>query len=137
MTEKEFKEFIEEQKASGKSEEDILKIFCFMFREGKLTREQLEAVVEALGYEMSEELRSLSDEELKEKILVKTDEGDSEGETVDPEGGEPPAAEPEEEESESEEEEESSSEEEGSGESEEEESEEDEKSKAMKLYGLK
>lgn len=130
MTEQEFKRFVEEQKGTGKSEEDILKVFCFMFREGKLPREQFEAVVEALGYEMSEELKSLPDDELKEKILVKKDEGDAEGDTVDPEGSEPPAADSEDKpETESDEEEEEGEEEE--------EEEEDEKSKAMRLYGLK
>lgn len=133
MTEQEFNQFIEEQKQSGKSEEDILIIFCAMFRDGKLPRDQFEAVVEALGYELDPEWKRMPDDELKEKVLVQKEGKPSEGETIAPEGSEPPEADPEDK---PEDKPEPESEPEDKPEVEEVE-EEDERSKAMKLYGLK
>lgn len=133
MTEQEFNEFIEEQKKAGKSEEDIVKIFCLMFKDGKLPREQLEAVIEALGYEMSDELKALGDEELKEKIITKSEEGDekvTEEDKIDPDGEVPPPA-TEKVETEEETKEETKEEKEDG-----EESEEEERKKAMRLFGL-
>ena len=92
MTQEEFESFIEEQKKAGMSEEEISVVFCKMFKDGKLNREQLEACLAVLGYEMSDELKNMSDDELKEKILVEADEeGDGEGGEPE-EGKEPPVA---------------------------------------------
>ena len=133
MTQQEFESFVKEQKDGGKSEEEILVIFAKMFQDGQLERQQFEAIVEALGYEISDEFRELPDDEFKEKVLVKGEEAEGEGEadTVDEGGEEPPAAD-DKPESETEEEEESEDEE-----SESEEEEEDEESKAMRLMNLK
>ena len=98
MTKEEFMGFIEDQKKSGKSEEDITKIFCLMFQEDELDREQFEAVLAVMGYELSDEYKKLSDDELKEKILVKNDDAsakegaDVEGAKEDKEGDKPPMA---------------------------------------------
>lgn len=70
MNKEEFIAFIEEEKARGRSEEDILIIFAFMFRDNKLTRNQFEAVVEALGYEFTPEFKALNDDELKRQCLI-------------------------------------------------------------------
>ena len=92
MTQQEFESFIEEQKKAGMSEEEISVVFCKMFQDGKLNREQLEACLAVLGYEMSDELKNMPDEELKEKILVEAEEeGDGVGGEPE-EGKEPPVA---------------------------------------------
>lgn len=131
MTEQEFKGFIEEQKQSGKSEEEIVKVFCLMFKEDELDREQLEAVLSALGYEMSEELKGMSDEELKEEIV--TNEGEKEDvkkeDEIDPDGDVPPNADPEDKPEEGEEKVEEKVEEKT-------ETEDEERERAMKLFGL-
>lgn len=124
MTEEEFKSFIEEQKKAGMSEEDISVVFCKMFKDGKLDREQLEACLAVLGYEMSEELKAMPEEELKEKILVKA-EGEEGDEKEVEEGQEPPAAPKE------------SHEEPKPEEQPKEEEEVDEETEAMKLFGIK
>lgn len=138
MTQEEFTSFIEEQKQAGMSEEDISVVFCQMFKDGKLNREQLEACLAVLGYEMSEELKAMPDEELKEKILVegKGEEGDDK----EVEGGkEPPAAPKEPEEKPDEKPSEPKPEEPKPEEPKPEEKEEeiDEEQEAMKLFGIK
>lgn len=137
MTKEEFEGFIADQKKGGKSEEDIVKIFSLMFQEEKLDREQYEAVLTALGYGLSEELKKMSDEELREEV-IKTSETAKEGEDpdkgkVDPDGEPAPKADKSEDEAK---EEEPKQESEPKAE-EEEGSEEDEKKKAMGLFGLK
>ena len=133
MTEEEFKSFIEEQKKAGMSEEDISVVFCKMFKDGKLDREQLEACLAVLGYEMSEELKAMPDEELKEKILVKA-EGEEGDEKKVEEGQEPPAAPKE---SPEEPKPEEKKEEPKPEEQPKEEEELDEESEAMKIFGIK
>jgi|GEM_PF-2676630 len=70
MKKEEFIAFINEQKARGRSEEDILIIFCYMFRNQRIDRTQFEAVVDALGYELTAEFKKLDDEELRKKCLI-------------------------------------------------------------------
>ena len=70
MKREEFIAFMNEEKARGRSEEDILIIFCYMFREHKISRVQFEAVVDALGYEITPEFKELTDEELRKKCLI-------------------------------------------------------------------
>lgn len=139
MTQEEFESFIEEQKKAGMSEEEISVVFCKMFKDGKLNREQLEACLAVLGYEMSDDLKAMPDEELKEKILVEAKEaGDGEGPKPE-EGKEPPAApksEPEDKGDEPKEEVEAKVEEKEEEKPEGKE-EEDEEEQAMKLFGIK
>ena len=69
MTKQEFDEIVSEQKEKGLSEEDIVKAFAIMFREGTIDRKGFEACLDALGYELTGELKDATDEELKDKVL--------------------------------------------------------------------
>jgi len=73
MTKQEFDEIVSEQKEKGLSEEDIVKAFAIMFREGTIDRKGFEACLDALGYELTGELKDATDEELKEKVLENGD----------------------------------------------------------------
>jgi hypothetical protein len=134
MTKDEFESFIKQQKDSGKSEEEIVTIFCLMFKDGELDREQFEAVLTALGYEMSEELKSMNDEELKKEV-VKMD-GETEDakkeDKIDPTGDKPPVAKDKPEEKEEVEEKTETIKKDEDGD----EDEEEERKKAFKLMGL-
>lgn len=96
MTEQEFRKFIEDQHGEGRSDEDIVKIFAKMFQDGKSDRDEFEALIGALGYELSEDLRNLSDDELREKVVKEKDPegGAKEADTIDPDGDKPEGAEP-------------------------------------------
>ena len=164
MTEQEFRKFIEDQHGEGRSDEDIVKIFAKMFQDGKSDRDEFEALIGALGYELSEDLRSLPDDELREKVVKEKDPegGAKEADTIDPDGDKPEGAEPpegehkgdsepededdgdkpESEDEDEEEPEEGKDEDAGSSDSDEKEdksssSDEDEKKKAFGLFGLK
>ena len=94
MTKQEFESFVNEQKESGKSEEEIVTIFCLMFKDGEIDREQFEAILTALGYEMSEKLKAMSDDELKKEVVtMEGGEADAKKEDkIDPNGDKPPVA---------------------------------------------
>lgn len=96
MTEQEFRKFIEDQHDEGRSDEDIVKIFAKMFQDGKSDRDEFEALIGALGYELSEDLRDLSDDELREKVVKEKEPegGAKEADTIDPDGDKPEGAEP-------------------------------------------
>lgn len=79
MTKEEFDTLIEEQRKKGFDDEDIAKVFAMMFKDGKMNREQIEGVLEGMGYEISPEYKALSDDEFKEKILVSENEDEEEG----------------------------------------------------------
>ena len=139
---KELQDALSELKSQGMSEEDILGSLYTMFIEDKIDANQLEAIADEMGYQLSEEFKKLPDEEkktfglaeeeaeeeepnLKDKGTRYEDEEDEEeDEGESDESGEDEG----DEEDESEEEEE-----EDEDESEDDESEED---KAMKLFGL-
>lgn len=74
MTIDEAKEAIEELKAQGANDEEIAGSFYLMFVDGKLDLKQFEALVNVLGYHLSEEFLAMSEEEQKEKGFTKTDE---------------------------------------------------------------
>lgn len=78
MTKEEFDSLISEQKEKGMSEEDIVKAFCIMFKDGDLTKEELIACLAGVGYELTGELAEASDEELKEKIVAEGAPADKE-----------------------------------------------------------
>ena len=136
---KELQDALSELKSQGMSEEDILGSLYTMFIEDKIDANQLEAIADEMGYQLSEEFKKLPDEEKKTFGLAEEEaeeeepnlkdngtryEDDEEGEEDESDE----SGEEEEEEDESEEEEE-----EDEDESEDDESEED---KAMKLFGL-
>ena len=74
MTIDEAREAIEELKAQGANEEEIAGSFYLMFVDGKLDLKQFEALVNVLGYHLSEEFLAMSEEEQKEKGFTKTEE---------------------------------------------------------------
>jgi len=128
MTKEEFDSIVEEQKAKGMSEEDIAKGFCAMYKEGVVDRQGLEGLLGGLGYELTGELATASDEELKERILVEAEpQPKEEAKEGEPEGEPAPAAPKEGKEPEGE-----KKPEEGK-----EEVEVDEKEEAMKKFGLR
>lgn len=74
MTVDEAKEAIEELKAQGANEEEIAGSFYLMFVDGKLDVNQFNALVNLLGYHLSDEFLAMSEEEQKEKGFAKTEE---------------------------------------------------------------
>ena len=113
MTVEEAKKVIEELKAQGETEDDIVGIFFMMFQDDKLSLEEFEDLIGLMDYELTEEFKNMSPEQQK---------SDEAWEEIEDEEGEPveePAPE-------SEEKEEKPAEE----------SEEDKDEKARKLFGL-
>ena len=88
MTVEEAKKMIEELKAQGETEEDIVGVFFMMFQDDKLTLEEFEDLIGLMDYELTEEFKKLSPEEQKSD--------DNWEEIVDEEGNpvEEPAEEP-------------------------------------------
>lgn len=122
MTLEEAKAAIEDLKAQGETEDDILKVLYLMFTKGEFDVETLRALVGTMGYEFTEEFEAMSDDDKKTKGWEQEDDpeksgvdkeeiekakefGDDEGEVKKPEAPQ-------------------------------EESEDDEKKRAMKLFGL-
>ena len=127
MTKKEFDDLIAEQREKGLTDEDIAKVFALMFKDGKLTREQIEGVLDAMGYELTDEARGMTDEEFKERILVEKEPEDEEGDKPAPKAKKEDGSDEAEEETEVEEETKTKETEDGDEEKE-------ERSKAMKLF---
>ena len=135
---KELQDALSELKSQGMSEEDILGSLYTMFIEDKIDANQLEAIADEMGYQLSEEFKKLPDEEKKTFGLAE-EEAEEEEPNLKDKGT---RYEDEDEEDESEEEDESDE----SGEEEEDESEEDEdeseddepeEDEAMEVFGLK
>lgn len=125
MTLEEAKAAIEDLKAQGETEDDILKVLYLMFTKGEFDVETLRALVGTMGYEFTEEFEAMSDDDKKTKGWEQEDDpeksgvdkeeiekakefGDDKGEVKKPEDSQAPQ----------------------------EESEDDEKKRAMKLFGL-
>ena len=125
MTVDEAKEAIDELKAQGANEEEIAGSFYLMFVDGKIDVNQLNALVNLLGYHLTEEFLAMGEAEQKEKGFEKTEEpaeGVSEDTVEKAKDDETNPV--------------TKSEEEPEGESEENsDEEEDEEKKAMKLFG--
>ena len=118
MTVEEAKKVIEELKAQGETEDDIVGIFFMMFQDDKLSLEEFEDLIGLMDYELTEEFKNMSPEQQK---------SDEAWEEIEDEEGDPveePAPEAEEKEEQEKPAEES------------EESEESEEDKARKLFGL-
>ena len=131
---KELQDALSELKSQGMSEEDILGSLYTMFIEDKIDANQLEAIADEMGYQLSEEFKKLPDEEKKTFGLAE-EEAEEEDPNLKDKGT---RYEDEDEEDESEEEDESGEEEEDESEEDEDESEDDEseEDEAMKLFGL-
>lgn len=91
MTREEAKQAIEELKAQGFSEDEMLLTFYTMFQDDKLNVEQLGNLVELIGYELSEEFLAMSPEDQKTKGYeeVKDEENLTEEEIEDAKEVEP------------------------------------------------
>ena len=80
MTVKEAKEMIEELKAQGSTEEELVAAFYGMFTEDKITIDELGDLVQLVGYELTEEFRNMSAEDQKTKGWA-DEENDSDNDT--------------------------------------------------------
>ena len=136
---KELQDALSELKSQGMSEEDILGSLYTMFIEDKIDANQLEAIADEMGYQLSEEFKKLPDEEKKTFGLAEEEAEEEEpnlkdkGTRYEDEDEEDESEEEDESDESGEEEEDESEEDEEDDESEDDESEEDE---AMKLFGL-
>jgi len=99
MTLEEAKAAIEDLKAQGETEDDILKVLYLMFTKGEYDVETLRALIGILGYEFTDEFEAMSDDDKKTKGWEKDDKpaegvdkedvekakefGDDKGETAD------------------------------------------------------
>lgn len=94
MTLEEGKKAIEQLKAEGHSEEEILGAFYKMFQNDKLTLEELDGMVNLMGYHLTDDFKAMSPEDQKTKGYEETEEAaegvDSEEveEAKETEGGE-------------------------------------------------
>lgn len=133
---KELQDALSELKSQGMSEEDILGSLYTMFIEDKIDANQLEAIADEMGYQLSEEFKKLPDEEKKTFGLAEEEAEEEEPNLKDK--GTRYEDEDEEEEGEEDESDESGEEEEDESEEDEDESEDDEseEDEAMKLFGL-
>ena len=129
MTLEEAKAAIEDLKAQGETEDDILKVLYGMFTEDKLSLSDLRTFIGILGYEFTEEFEAMSDEDKKTKGWEQEDDPEKSG--VDKEEIEKAKEFGDDDDEEPEDEPKDEPEDEP-----EEESEEDEKKRAMKLFGL-
>ena len=123
MTLEEAKAAIEDLKAQGETDDDILKVLYGMFTEDKLSLSDLRTFIGILGYEFTEEFEAMSDDDKKTKGWEQEDDPEKSG--VDKEEIEKAKELGDDDDEEKEPEDEP-----------EDESEEDEKKRAMKLLGL-
>lgn len=82
MSIEELQKSIEEMKAQGQSEEEIAGAFYLLFRDGKINVEQLEALVNVLGFDLSEEFKAMDPEQQKDGGYEVLDEEQPENEDV-------------------------------------------------------
>ena len=82
MTVEEAKKVIEELKAQGETEEDIVGIFFMMFQDDKLSLEEFEDLIGLMDYELTEEFKNMSPEQQKSDEAWEEIE-DEEGEPVE------------------------------------------------------
>lgn len=83
MTIQEAKQAMDEMKAQNNyDDEDLLGILYLMFQNDELTFDELEALVDALGYEITEEFRNMSPEDQKTKGFKETGTEDGAAEDV-------------------------------------------------------
>lgn len=66
MTVEEARKVIDELESQGASKEEIAGSFYLLFRDDKIDTEQLEALVNLLGYELTDEFKNMSVDEQKE-----------------------------------------------------------------------
>ena len=71
MTLEEIKEFLEEKKLKGYSEEELLKIFYAMYVKGDLELSGLRILTETLGWKLTDEFEAMSEEDKKTRGWAK------------------------------------------------------------------
>ena len=74
MTIDEAKKTFDEMKAQGATEDEILGTLYVLFQKGDLDVNQLESLVNVLGYELTESFKAMSPEDQKTKGFETTDE---------------------------------------------------------------
>lgn len=74
MTYEEAKAAIEDLKAQGETEDDILKVLYLMFTKGEFDVETLRALIGTMGYEFTEEFEAMSKEDKKTKGWAQNDQ---------------------------------------------------------------
>lgn len=80
ITVQEAKKAMDELKAQRNvTDEDLLGMLYLMFQDDKITFDELEALVDSLGYQITEEFRNMSPEDQKTKGYTEVDEEDAEG----------------------------------------------------------
>ena len=128
MTVQEAKEMIEELKAQGSTEEELVAAFYGMFTEDKITIDELGDLVQLVGYELTDEFRNMSAEDQKTKGWAdENEEAEDNGDEGADKGNEEPKEGADNGNEKSEENKESE---------ESEESEDEQRAKAKKLFGL-
>ena len=73
MTIDEAKKTFDEMKAQGATEDEILGTLYVLFQKGDLDVNQLESLVNVLGYELTESFKAMSPEDQKKKGFETTD----------------------------------------------------------------
>ena len=58
MNNEEIQSLIEQLKAQGLQEDEIMQVFYDTFKEGKMDRKDLEALAEAMGYELTDDFKN-------------------------------------------------------------------------------
>lgn len=74
MTLDEGKKAIEQLKAEGHSEEEILGAFYKMFQNDELSYDELDGIVNLMGYHLTDEFKNMSPEDQKKKGYEETEE---------------------------------------------------------------
>jgi hypothetical protein len=69
MTIEDVNKAYDELRAQGSSEEDILGALYLMYKDDKITEDQLGEFIGILGYEFSEEFKAMSEEDKKSVIV--------------------------------------------------------------------
>lgn len=143
MTVEEIKKVIDELESQGASKEEIAGAFYLLFRDNKIDTEQLEALVNELGYELNDEFKNMSPEEQKENGYELTNDAEDNIPTPERKGEDDEADESASDDNEEEKASklfegktsESNQQKTSSPSKEEDDTEEDEEEKAMKLFG--
>lgn len=100
MTKEDFHEIVDNLKEKeGASDEDIVAKLGEMYEDDKISKEQLIAMCEELGFEPSEDFANAPDGEESKKLLWKTDDDEGQGMSAkekeetreDPNGTTPPS----------------------------------------------
>ena len=68
------------RKENGATDEDLLGMCYLLYQEEKITTEQLEEMIDVLGYEFTPEFAAMSEEDKHEKGFTPINEEDNENE---------------------------------------------------------